>query len=90
MEAHVGSNVPFLNVLVSNQQGVLYTSVYHKPSAEPYVVPFLFDHPRHTFSNIIQTALVRAIRYPSAFETLNKEKIAVELILLYNGSVFFL
>ena len=49
LEAHIGSSVPFLDVLVRNQQGVLHTSVYHKPSAEPYVVPFLFDHLRHIF-----------------------------------------
>jgi hypothetical protein len=87
LEAQAGTSVPFLDVLVSNHQGVLHTPVYHKPSAEPYVVPFISDHPRHTFSNIIQTALVRAIRHSSTFETFNKEQIAIELMLLYNGSV---
>jgi hypothetical protein len=88
LQARIGTSVPFLDVLVSNHQGVLHTAVYHKPSAEPYVVPFLSDHPRHTFPNIIQTALVRAIRYSSTFETFTKEHIAVELMLLYNGLVF--
>jgi hypothetical protein len=89
LQARIGTSVPFLDVLVSNHQGVLHTAVYHKPSAEPYVVPFLSDHPRHTFPNIIQTALVRAIRYSSTFETFTKEHIAVELMLLYNGFVFY-
>jgi hypothetical protein len=88
LQGNIGKSVPFLDVLVKNDQGVLHTSVYHKPSAEPYVVPFLSDHPRHTFPNIIQMALVRAIRYSSTFATFNSEQIAVELILLYNESVF--
>jgi hypothetical protein len=90
LQGHIGTSVPFLDVLVSNHQGVLHTAVYHKPSAKPYVVPFLSDHPRHTFPNIIQTALVRAIRYSSTFETFINEQIDVELMLLYNGSVFSL
>ncbi len=90
LQSQIGTSVPFLDVLVSNQQGVLHTAVYHKPSAEPYVVPFLSDHPRHTFANVIQTALVRAIRYSSIFETFTKEQIAIELMLLYNGLVLLL
>jgi hypothetical protein len=88
LQSQIGISVPFLDVLLTNNQGVLHTTVYHKPSAEPYVVPFLSDHPRHTFANVVQTALVRAIRYSSTFETFIKEQITVELMLLYNGFVF--
>jgi hypothetical protein len=87
LKAQISTSVPFLDVLVSNEQGVLHTSVYHKPSAEPYVVPFLSDHPRHTFPNIVQTALVRAVRYSSTYEAFTQEQINVELMLLYNGFV---
>ena len=85
LQANMGTSVPFLDVLIRHNEGVLHTSVYHKPSSEPYVVPFDSDHPRHTFPNIIQTALVRAIRYSSTLETFTKEQIAIELMLLYNG-----
>ncbi|CAF4014205.1 unnamed protein product [Rotaria sordida] len=77
LESNIGHNVPFLDVLVNNNDGVLYTSVHHKPSVEPYVVPFISDHPRHTFPNIIQTALVRAIQYSSTFEAFNIERRAI-------------
>ncbi|CAF3771211.1 unnamed protein product [Rotaria socialis] len=89
LQAHIDTSVPFLDVLVSNYQGALHTAVYHKPSAEPYVVPFLSDHPRHTFPNIIQTALVRAIRYSSMFATFTDEQISIELMLLYNGLILY-
>ncbi|CAF1246362.1 unnamed protein product [Adineta ricciae] len=85
LKYHIGSSLPFLDVLLTNQKGVLHTAVYHKPSAEPFVVPFLSNHPRHVFPNIIQTAPVRAIRYSSTFDTFIKEQIAIELMLLYNG-----
>ncbi|CAF4469899.1 unnamed protein product, partial [Rotaria sp. Silwood2] len=85
LESNIGSTVPFLDVLLTNNNGVLHTSVYHKPSTEPYVVPFLSDHPRHTFPNIIQTALVRAIGYSSPFEAFNNERRAVRFMLLFNG-----
>ncbi|CAF1273836.1 unnamed protein product [Rotaria sp. Silwood1] len=85
LESNVGHSVSFLDVLLANNNGTLHTSVYHKPSAEPYVVPFLSDHPRYTFPNIIQTALVRAIRYSSTFDVFNTERRAVRLMLLFNG-----
>ncbi|CAF1297315.1 unnamed protein product [Adineta steineri] len=58
---------------------------YHKPSAEPYVVPFISDHPRHVFGNIIQTTLTRAVRYSSTFEAFNNKRRHIKLMLLYNG-----
>lgn len=61
LDYQISQNLPFLDVLLSNQNGILFTSVYHKPTAEPYVIPFISDHPRHIFSNIIHNALMRAI-----------------------------
>jgi hypothetical protein len=75
----------FLDVLLTNQNGILQTSVYHKPAAEPYVTPFLSDHPRHVFENIIQTQLTRAVRYSSTFQTYQNEQRSIKLMLLYNG-----
>ena len=81
----IGKSLPFLDVLLTNDNGSLQTSVYHKPTAEPYVVPFQSDHPRHVFSNVIKTSLERAIRYSSTFQSFNYERRQVKLTLLYNG-----
>jgi hypothetical protein len=67
--------------------GILSTSVYHKPATEPIVVSFFSDHPRHVFRNIVQTTLMRAIRYSSTFEAFNLERRYIRLKLLYNGFV---
>jgi hypothetical protein len=81
----IGTHVPFLDVLVSNNKGDLPTSVYHKKAAEPYVVPFSSDHPRYTFSNIIETGLTRAVRYSSTLNIFDDERRYIRLMLLYNG-----
>ncbi|CAF2080634.1 unnamed protein product, partial [Rotaria magnacalcarata] len=85
LEANIGSCVSFLDLLINNKNGILYTSVHHKPAAEPCVVPFISDHPRHVFSNIIQAALLRAVRYSSTSDIFEKERRAIRLMLLYNG-----
>lgn len=81
----IGASVSFLDVWIENKNGILTTSVYHKPAAEPYTVPFQSDHPRHTFTNIIDNALLRAIRYSSSLSAFNQERRAIKLMLLYNG-----
>ncbi|CAF1231422.1 unnamed protein product, partial [Rotaria magnacalcarata] len=85
LEANIGSCVSFLDLLINNKNGILSTSVHHKPAAEPCVVPFISDHPRHVFSNIIQAALLRAVRYSSTLDIFEKERRAIRLMLLYNG-----
>ena len=77
----------FLDVHVKNMGHTLITSVHHKEAAEPYVVPFRSDHPRHVFVNIIECALLRAIRYSSTIEEFNHERRRIKLMLLYNGFV---
>ncbi|CAF4698981.1 unnamed protein product [Rotaria socialis] len=78
-------SLPFLDVLLTNINGTLSTSVYHKPAAEPYVVPFISDHPRHVFENIVQTSLRRAIKYSSTFQLFNDERRYIKSTFLYNG-----
>ena len=81
----IGKSVPFLDVFIQNNNGILDTSVYHKDAAEPYVVPFNSDHARHTFSNIIDAALLRAVRYSSTLSIFDEERRLIKLMLLYNG-----
>ncbi|CAF4098144.1 unnamed protein product, partial [Rotaria sordida] len=84
LEYKIGKSVPFLDVLIQNNNGIFASSLYHKPSAEPTVLSFLSDHPRHVFRNVIQTALTRAVRYSSTFEIFDNERRAIRLMFLYN------
>ena len=85
LDNQIGQSLPFLDILLTNKSGILSTSIYHKPSAEPYVVPFISDHPRHVFANTIQGALARAVRYSSSSEAFDHERRYIKLMLLYNG-----
>ena len=76
----IGTNVSFLDVYIENNNGILITSVYHKQAAEPYVVPFKSDHPRQLFKNVIDTALMRAIRYSSTPSIFNREQRSIKLM----------
>jgi hypothetical protein len=84
----IDTSLPFLDVFIENESGILTTSVYHKEAAEPYILPFNSDHPCHVFGNIIETALLRAIRYSSTSDIFNIEQCSIKLILLCNGFVF--
>jgi hypothetical protein len=86
----IGTSLPFLDVSIENKSVILTTSVYHNEAAEPYILPFKSDHPRHIFGNIIETALLRAIRYSSTSEIFNIEQRSIKLMLLYSGFVFHL
>ena len=61
------------------------TSVFDKPAAEPYSLPFSSEHPRHTHCNTIKGALLRAIRLCSNVEDFDHERLQIELKLLLNG-----
>ena len=79
-----GKSLSFLDVLLTNDNDILSTSVYHKSATEPCVVPFTSDHPRHVFRNVIHTALARAIRYSSSIHAFHQERLHIKLTLLYN------
>jgi len=81
----IGSTMEFLDVLVENNNGQLKTSVFHKPAAEPYVLPFLSDHPRHIHRSTIKGRLLRAARLCSHVEDFDKERLNIEFTLLLNG-----
>jgi hypothetical protein len=85
LDYKIGKSLPFLDILLTNNSGHLVTSVYHKPAAEPYVTPFVSDHPRHVFGNIIQTTLAKAVRYSSTYQAFQNEQRSIKLMLLYNG-----
>ena len=75
----------FLDLRIQNIDDQLRTSVYHKDSAEPYILPFKSDHPRHIYENIIHTQLLRAVRYCSTLQEFNREQRHIKLMLLYVG-----
>ena len=81
----VGFSAEFLDVHIENRHGQLHTSVFHKPAAEPYVLPYASDHPRHVHMSIPYEALLRAVRLCSDVHTFDNERLYIEVMLLING-----
>ena len=84
LSANISITADFLDLHMENKDGVLLTSVYHKPSYEPYYLPFNSIHPLHMKRNIPFAMLLRAIRYCSAFDSYLNERAELRMALLLN------
>ena len=81
----ISTSVNFLDITITNEKGQLKTSIYHKPTTEPYILPFTSDHPRHIHRNIPYAALMRAARLCSNVADFNSEQIRIDMSLLLNN-----
>ena len=81
----VNTSVYFLDVSVMNENGQLRTTIYHKPAAEPYILPYTSAHPHHIHRNIPYAALLRAARICSHVDDFNAERIRIDVSLLLNS-----
>jgi len=84
LKAQVGYSMNFLDLDIENMNGQLYTKVFHKPSYEPYYLPFNSVHPMHMKKNIPSEMLLRAIKYCSTFEAYLNEREKLRMALLLN------
>ena len=80
----IQSCVEFRDVIIQNDNGQLTTSVFHKPTAELYILPYTSDHPRHVHRNIPYAALLRAARICSNEHDFTIERIRIDMSLLLN------
>ncbi|CAM4944583.1 unnamed protein product [Rotaria socialis] len=86
----IGTNVPFLNAFVENQNGELFTRVDHHPILPRYTLPYVVGHSKLAHGDWFRSALIRAVCYCSSIENFNLERIYLELTCLTNGySLFF-
>ncbi|CAF3147175.1 unnamed protein product [Rotaria sp. Silwood2] len=84
LTANISNQTDFLDVHIENQNGKLFTSVYHKPSYEPYYLPFNSIHPLHMKKNIVFTMMLRALRYCSTLQSYLEERGKLRMALLLN------
>ncbi|CAF2049280.1 unnamed protein product [Rotaria magnacalcarata] len=84
LKAQVGQSINFLDIYIENINADLFTKVYHKPSYEPYYLPFNSVHPLHMKKNIPFAMFLRAIRYCSTFKAFLDEREDLRMALLLN------
>lgn len=80
----IGTSAEYLDVKLENRGGKLVSDVFHKPSHEPYFLPFSSTHAEHIKKNIPFVAITRAIRYCSSYEAFKHEEIHICMALLLN------
>ena len=83
-KCQIQSCVEFLDVVIQDVNEQLTTSVFHKTSAEPYILPYTSDHSCHVHRNIPYTALLRAARICSNAHDFTTESIRIDMSLLLN------
>ncbi|CAF2954629.1 unnamed protein product [Rotaria sp. Silwood2] len=81
----ISNSVNFLDITINNTDGQLTTSIYHKPTADPYYLPYQSDHIHNIHRNIPYTALVRAARLCSNLHQFHRERLRIHVSLLLNG-----
>jgi hypothetical protein len=71
-------------MVIQYDNGHLTTSVLHKPTAEPYILPYTLDYPRRIDRNIPYAALLRADRICSDVHDFTIERIRIDMSRLLN------
>ena len=81
----INDTANFLDITTSNTNGQLKTFIYHKPSADPYYLPYTSDHPHRIHRNIPYTALIRAARLCTNLNDFHLERLRIQVSLLLNN-----
>ena len=81
----IDQSIDFLDVHIENKNGELNTSVYHKSMPEPYIFPYVSDHPRHIHKNMPYVGLLRAARLCFNVKDFDTKQLNMEMVLLLNG-----
>ncbi|CAF5222102.1 unnamed protein product, partial [Rotaria magnacalcarata] len=81
----IGTNVPFLNAFVENQNDNLFSRIYRHPFIQGYSLPYEVGNTKLVHSDWLRSVLIRAVCYYSSVEDFNLERIYLELTCLTNG-----
>jgi hypothetical protein len=84
LNVQISSAITFLDLDMELIEGRVQTKVFHKPSYEPYYLPFNSIHPMHMKKNIPYAMLLRAVRYCSSFQLYINERESLRMALLLN------
>ena len=85
IESFVGTTINFFNIHLENQTGSLYTSVYHDPNSQSFVLPYVVGHAQLFYCHYFRLALIRAARYCSSVYDFDQERLYIEMTFLANG-----
>ena len=82
IETTINTSINYLDVTITNENGKLKTTIYHKPTTEPYYLPYTSDHPHRYHHNIPYSVILRAARICSHIHDFNQERLRIQTTLL--------
>ncbi len=85
LQINIDRTVQFLNAHVENQNGTLYSRVYHDPNSQKYTLPYVIGDAKLEHSHWLRSALIRAVRYCTSVYDFDQERIYLEITCLANG-----
>ncbi len=71
MQTTISTSVNYLDVTITNENGQLKTTIYHKPTTEPYYLSYTSFHPHRYYRNMPYNAILRAARLCSNVNDFN-------------------
>ena len=80
--------LPFLDILLCHEQdGSIYTRVYHKPTHTHHYLDFSSHHPTARKAAVVHTLQCRAMAIPSSPNAVNQELLNITKVLTVNGYI---
>lgn len=90
LKVSMGLKVHYMNILVENRSGQVYSRVDHTKQQQMYTLPYVEHHPIEEHSDWLRFALLRAVCCSTSIMDFQQERIYLELSYLSNGySLFF-
>lgn len=74
-QTSIGTKVNYLNLLISNRNGELYTRVNRSSSTKNYLLPYVTGYSKLSHSHWFRTALIRAVCCCSSVDDFHEERI---------------
>lgn len=82
IESIMDTSVNYLDLTIINENWQLRTKIYHKPTTEPYYLPYTSDHPHQYHRHITYHQLLRAARLCSNIDDFNLGCLRIDVSLL--------
>ncbi|CAF2153587.1 unnamed protein product [Rotaria magnacalcarata] len=85
LTSFIATTVHFMDCLIDNRRGNLFTNVYHDSTVQPFLLPYIPDHARLSHRKWFRYIFIHAFHYCCSFEDFEDERIYIDAIFLANG-----
>ncbi|CAF3403989.1 unnamed protein product, partial [Rotaria socialis] len=84
LTSFIATTVHFMDCLIDNQRGNLFTNVYHDSTVRPFLLLYIPSYARLSHRKWLRYVFIHAFHYCCSFEDFEDERIYIEAIFLAN------